>query len=258
MKLILKAKRPVLYVGGGVIKADASKELFELADHRQPAGRDHADGARRVPRLARAAAWACPACTATTPRSPRCRRPTCWSRSGARFDDRVTGKLAGFAPHAKVDPRRHRPRRDRQEPRGRRADRGRLPRRDRQARTPSWPSARTSGDGAARPFGLARPAARVAGGVPVPVRPAARRPAEAAVLRRASARVRRRRHDRGARRGPASDVRLAVLAVRAAAPLDQLRRPGHDGLRGAGGHGRQGGPARTSASSRSTATAASR
>ncbi|MFI5392593.1 MAG: thiamine pyrophosphate-binding protein, partial [Myxococcota bacterium] len=31
VKLILKAKRPVLYVGGGVIKADASKELFQLA-----------------------------------------------------------------------------------------------------------------------------------------------------------------------------------------------------------------------------------
>ena len=60
------------------------------------------------------------------------------------------------------------------------------------------------------------------------------------------------------RRGPAPDVRLAVLGLRAAAPLDQLRRPGHDGLRGAGGHGRQGGPARTSGWSRSTATAASR
>src|SRR5438309_2469769 len=30
-KLIMKAKRPVLYVGGGVIKAGATKELFDLA-----------------------------------------------------------------------------------------------------------------------------------------------------------------------------------------------------------------------------------
>src|SRR5215210_5349847 len=30
-KLILEAKRPVLYVGGGVIKANATEELFELA-----------------------------------------------------------------------------------------------------------------------------------------------------------------------------------------------------------------------------------
>ena len=28
--------------------------------------------------------------------------PTCWSRSARAFDDRVTGKLAAFAPHAKV------------------------------------------------------------------------------------------------------------------------------------------------------------
>ena len=54
VKLIMKAKRPVLYVGGGVIKADADKELFKLADDRAAAGRHHADGARRVPRLARA------------------------------------------------------------------------------------------------------------------------------------------------------------------------------------------------------------
>src|SRR5512132_3829658 len=30
-KMILEAERPVLYVGGGVIKAEAAKELFELA-----------------------------------------------------------------------------------------------------------------------------------------------------------------------------------------------------------------------------------
>ena len=42
---------------------------------------------------------------------------------GARFDDRVTGKLSSFAPDAQGHPRRHRPGRDRQEPRRRRADR---------------------------------------------------------------------------------------------------------------------------------------
>ena len=31
-KLIMEAKRPVLYVGGGVISADASPELFALAE----------------------------------------------------------------------------------------------------------------------------------------------------------------------------------------------------------------------------------
>ena len=36
---------------------------------------------------------------------------------GARFDDRVTGNLDSFAPGRQGDPRRHRPGRDRQEPR---------------------------------------------------------------------------------------------------------------------------------------------
>ena len=31
-----------------------------------------------------------------------CKSATCWSALGARFDDRVTGKLDGFAPHAKI------------------------------------------------------------------------------------------------------------------------------------------------------------
>src|SRR5215210_394454 len=31
VKLIMKAERPLLYAGGGVVKADASKELYELA-----------------------------------------------------------------------------------------------------------------------------------------------------------------------------------------------------------------------------------
>ena len=54
VKLILAAERPVLYVGGGVIKANASEELMQLGDDRQAPGRHHADGARRLPRLPRA------------------------------------------------------------------------------------------------------------------------------------------------------------------------------------------------------------
>ena len=41
----------------------------------------------------------------------------------------------------------------------------------------------------------------------------------------------RRRRDRHLRRRPAPDVGRAVLPLRAPAPLDQLRRPRHDGLR---------------------------
>ena len=65
---------------------------------------------------------------------------------GARFDDRVTGKLDSFAPERQGHPRRHRPGRDRQEPHGRRADRRRLPRGDRRPdRARSRPSTRPGG-----------------------------------------------------------------------------------------------------------------
>ena len=71
-RMITEAKRPVLYVGGGVIKADASRgaEGTRRADRRP--GRHHADGARRASPTATRCTWACPACTARSPRSARC------------------------------------------------------------------------------------------------------------------------------------------------------------------------------------------
>ncbi len=48
-RLIAESRRPVLYVGGGVLKANASAELLRTRrTHRHPGG-DDADGARRVP-----------------------------------------------------------------------------------------------------------------------------------------------------------------------------------------------------------------
>ena len=46
---------------------------------------------------------------------------------GARFDDRVTGKVDAFAPQRRDHPHRHRSVVDLEEHQGRRADRGRLP-----------------------------------------------------------------------------------------------------------------------------------
>ncbi len=77
-RLMAMARRPVLYVGGGVLKAHASESLRKLAE---------LTGAPVVTTLmARGAfpdshrsTWACPACTAPSARSTRCRRPTCWS-----------------------------------------------------------------------------------------------------------------------------------------------------------------------------------
>ena len=101
VKLILKAKRPVLYVGGGVIKADASKELFQLAT------------TGNLPVITTLMArGAFPdsheLCLGMPGMHGNYTAVTAMQKSdllitlGARFDDRVTGKLAGFAPHAKV------------------------------------------------------------------------------------------------------------------------------------------------------------
>src|ERR1700729_3338706 len=79
-RMITEAKRPMLYVGGGVIKADASKELKELAE---------LTGVPVVTTLMARGAFpdshplhlGMPACTARSPRSARCSGRTCSWRS---------------------------------------------------------------------------------------------------------------------------------------------------------------------------------
>jgi acetolactate synthase-1/2/3 large subunit len=101
VKMILKAKRPVLYVGGGVIKADAHEELFQLAT------------AGKLPvvttLMARGAfpdshelCLGMPGMHGNYTAVTAMQQADLLVALGARFDDRVTGKLAGFAPHAKV------------------------------------------------------------------------------------------------------------------------------------------------------------
>ena len=101
VKLILKAKRPVLYVGGGVIKADANKELFKLATTGQlPV----------VTTLMARGAFpdSNELCLGMPGMHGNYSAVTAMQKSdllvalGARFDDRVTGKLDGFAPDAKI------------------------------------------------------------------------------------------------------------------------------------------------------------
>ena len=80
---------------------------------------------------------------------------------------------------------------------------------------------------------------------PLRYEPPSRRHARAAVRDR-----RRSSASRGGeavivhRRRPAPDVVDALLRLPLSAAVDQLRRPGHHGLRPAGGHGRQARPAR--------------
>jgi acetolactate synthase-1/2/3 large subunit len=101
VKLIMKAKRPVLYVGGGVIKSDANKELFKLATTGQlPV----------VTTLMARGAFpdSHELCLGMPGMHGNYTAVTAMQKSdllvalGARFDDRVTGKLDGFAPGAKI------------------------------------------------------------------------------------------------------------------------------------------------------------
>jgi acetolactate synthase-1/2/3 large subunit len=101
VKLILAAERPVLYVGGGVIKANATEELRQLAE------------LGRLPvvttLMARGAfpdshelCLGMPGMHGVYTAVTAMQRADLLVALGARFDDRVTGKLSGFAPGAKV------------------------------------------------------------------------------------------------------------------------------------------------------------
>ncbi|MCK7472064.1 MAG: hypothetical protein MZU95_15910 [Desulfomicrobium escambiense] len=77
-------------------------ELTQLAETIQAAGDHHPDGhGLPSPRRTRSP-WACSACTAPTTPTWRCTNADLLIAVGARFDDRVTGKIATFAPHAKI------------------------------------------------------------------------------------------------------------------------------------------------------------
>ncbi|NYF42364.1 acetolactate synthase-1/2/3 large subunit [Streptosporangium sandarakinum] len=100
-KLIVEARRPVLYVGGGVHKAGAAPELREFAEmtgipvvttlmargtfpdsHRQHLGMPGMHG--------------------SVPAVGALQRSDLIIGLGVRFDDRVTGELSTFAPHARI------------------------------------------------------------------------------------------------------------------------------------------------------------
>jgi acetolactate synthase-1/2/3 large subunit len=100
-RLIAAAERPVLYVGGGVIKADASAELAMLAELTQ------------IPvvttLMARGAFpdshelhLGMPGMHGTVAAVAALQKSDLLISLGARFDDRVTGHLPSFAPLAKV------------------------------------------------------------------------------------------------------------------------------------------------------------
>ncbi|WP_336081328.1 acetolactate synthase large subunit [Nocardia sp. SSK8] len=100
-RMILESKAPVLYVGGGVIKSDASAELLELAE---------LTGIPVVTTLMARGAFpdshtlnmGMPGMHGTVGAVAALQRSDLLITLGARFDDRVTGQLDSFAPDAKV------------------------------------------------------------------------------------------------------------------------------------------------------------
>ncbi len=100
-RMIMESKRPVLYVGGGVIKANASAELFKLAtEGRLPL---------TTTLMARGAfpdthelALGMPGMHGGYTAVTAMQKADLLIALGSRFDDRVTGQLSTFAPNAKV------------------------------------------------------------------------------------------------------------------------------------------------------------
>jgi acetolactate synthase-1/2/3 large subunit len=107
-QLLADAKRPVFYVGGGVIRAGASKELLKLAEK---------TGIPVVTTLMARGAFpdshpqhlGMPGMHGTVPAVLALQEADLLVSLGARFDDRVTGKPSEFAPgatvvHVDIDP----------------------------------------------------------------------------------------------------------------------------------------------------------
>lgn len=101
VELIKQSSKPVIYAGGGVIAANASRELAHLAERRKIPVTTTLMGIGSFPashylslgmlgmhgtRYANYAIGECDLLVAV----------------GVRFDDRVTGKIEAFAPHARV------------------------------------------------------------------------------------------------------------------------------------------------------------
>ncbi|MDR2999583.1 MAG: acetolactate synthase large subunit [Microbacterium sp.] len=99
--LLAESKKPVLYVGGGVIRGKASEQLYALAE---------STGAPVVTTLMARGAFpdshtqhlGMPGMHGTVPAVLALQESDLIVSLGARFDDRVTGKASLFAPNAKV------------------------------------------------------------------------------------------------------------------------------------------------------------
>jgi acetolactate synthase-1/2/3 large subunit len=100
-RMIAEAKRPLLYVGGGVINANATEELADLAHAAEipvtttlhGLGAFPEDDPLSVGMLGMHGTWAA---------NQSVQNCDLLIAAAARFDDRVTGKVEAWAPHAQV------------------------------------------------------------------------------------------------------------------------------------------------------------
>ncbi len=100
-KAINKSERPVLYVGGGIISANASAELREFAE------KAHLPVTMTLLGLGtydqrKSESLDMPGMHGSAYANYAIQECDLLIAVGARFDDRVTGKLTTFAPHAKI------------------------------------------------------------------------------------------------------------------------------------------------------------
>ena len=234
-KALANARRPVIYGGGGIINANASEQFREFctsdkfpvtltvmglgafpAPHEQWLGMLGMHGTRTANyAMDEADLIVC---------------------VGARFDDRITGKLSEFAPRAKfvhidVDPAEISKNVPAHIPIVGDA-KDVLTKLNREYRALSPDSARLERLVEADP--------RVAGELAAALRGLPRLRDQASVHDRGDVRGDRGRRDHHLGRRPAPDVGGAVLPLRQAAPVAQLRRPRDDGIRPSGRDRRQG------------------
>ena len=101
VELIEQAKKPVLYVGGGVIKADAAAELREFAELTDIPVVTTLMALGAMP-TDHELYMGMPGMHGSVPAVAALQRSDLLIAIGSRFDDRVTGDVDTFAPEAKV------------------------------------------------------------------------------------------------------------------------------------------------------------
>ena len=242
-EMILASERPVLYVGGGILKARAAEALRELAEL--------CDIHVVTTLMARGAfPDSHPLCLGMPGMHGNYTAVTSMQKAdllialGSRFDDRVTGRVGAFAPdakiiHADIDP----------------AELGKVRRPDvpivgdcRLVIEDLVTAIKHLLDGGATFADRTAWKQTISGWQethPLTYRQSepGRRP-EAAVRPRAAPRQHARRLHRRLRRRSAPDVDVAVLALRPSLHVGELGRPRHDGVRRPRRHRRQGRSAR--------------